>query len=341
MPFTLSENARAVLLPAFDGTALSDSTLRFLDQGGVSILIGESRAEYVARRMNDARRSTETTETFQRITSEARKRSGLLLTAVDQEMGGICRLHDLVPQFPSHADLAATSPEVIEALTKTIASDAAAMGVNVFLSPVLDVVTGANAWLHGRTWSTDPAIIASLSAAYIRGAQRGGVAATGKHFPGFSMTTADPAIDAAALCLTDAADIEAGLLPFRAAIAAGVEMIMVGPAIVAALDDQKAALRSVKVVQKLKRELGFTGIVMADDLDSQATMRGDTVAQVAIDALNAGCDFLLLADIGSQLQDVSVAIISAANAGHISAEALSLSADKVRALAAKYATGTA
>lgn len=337
MTFTLSENARAVLLPAFDGVTLSSATQRFLDQGGVSILVGESRDEYVSRRMSDERRRKETPEVFHRLTAEARKRSGLLLTAIDQEMGGICRLHDMVPQFPSHADLPSTSPDVIEALTQRIATDAAAMGINVFLSPVLDVLTGPNAWLKGRTWSADPEIVATLSAAYIRGAQRGGVAGTGKHFPGFRSTTADPAIDASAVSLTDAGAIEAGLAPFRAAIAAGVEMIMVGPAIVTALDDRKPALRSIKIVQKLKQDLGFSGVVMADDLDSQATMRGDSVAEVAIDALNAGCDFLLLADIGSQLEDVTNAIIAAANAGHISVETLEASANKVRALAGKYA----
>lgn len=341
MPFTLSENARAVLLPAFDGVTLSATTQRFLDQGGISILVGESRAEYVARVMDDERRRVETPETFRRITDAARMRSGLLLTAVDQEMGGICRLHDLVPHFPSRADLPATRPAEIEALTRRIATTAAQMGVNVFLSPVLDVLTGANIWLAGRTWSTDPALIASLSAAYIRGAQAGGVAATGKHFPGFSTTTADPAIDATAVCPTDAAAIEAGLSPFREAIAAGVEMLMVGPAIVTELDESKAALRSAKVVQKLKGALGFPGIVMADDLDSQATMRGDSVAEVALDALNAGCDFLLLADVGTQLDDIAKAIISAANAGRISAAALDVSANKVRALARKYATRAA
>lgn len=338
MTHTIAENARAVLLPAFDATTLSSAVQAFLDRGGVSILIGESRAEYVARAMNAERRRAETPETFRRITAEARARSGLLLTAIDQEMGGICRLHDLVPQFPPRADLPTTSPEEIEALTQRIAHQAAGMGVNVFLSPVLDVVTGTNAWLAGRTFSTDPALIARLSAAYIRGAQRGGVAVTGKHFPGFSATTADPAIDPSALCLADAATLEAGLEPFRAAIAAGVEMIMVGPAIVRHLDEGKPALRSSKVVRKLKDALGFPGVVMADDLDSQATMRGDSVAEVALDALTAGCDFLLLADVGTQVEDIAQAIIAAANTGRISAEALAASADKVRALATRYAT---
>ena len=99
-----------------------------------------------------------------------------------------------------------------------------------------------------------------------------------------------------------------------------------------------AALRSQKVVGKLRADLGFQGIIMADDLDSQATMRGDPVAEVAIDALNAGCHFLLLADTGSQLDDVAAAIETAAQSGRLSAEALSASADRVRALARDYAT---
>jgi beta-N-acetylhexosaminidase len=131
--------------------------------------------------------------------------------------------------------------------------------------------------------------------------------------------------------------VEAGLQPFRQAISAGVEMIMVGPAPVVAIDAARAALRSAPVVEKLKHELNFAGIVMADDLDSQATMRGDTVAEVAIDALNAGCDFLLLADVGNQLEEVAIAVESAAVDGRLSSEMLSASAQKVRTLARRYA----
>ena len=339
MTHTLSENARAVLLPAFADTNLSDTVRRFLDRGGVSILLGETRAEYVGRAMDPARRAAETAGTFVTVTDEAKRRAGLLLAAVDQEMGGIARLHDLVPAFPARADLPGASPDRIEATARQIAKTAAGMGVNVFLAPILDVLDGQNAWLAGRTWSDDPRQVADLSAAYIRGVQSTGVAATGKHFPGFRSTTGDPAIDPDARCLTDLAAIEAGLPPFRAAIAAGVEMMMIGPAIVQALDPQVAALRSAKIIDKLTGEMGFDGITMADDLDGAATLRGDSVATVAIEALNAGCDYLLLADIGTQVEDIAEAIVSAASAGTLSEERLARSADRIRALARRYGTG--
>lgn len=330
MPHSIAENARAVLLPAFDGVTLSDATLRFLDAGGVSILLGETRQEYVARRIDDARRSVETAETFLTVTAQARARSGNLLTFVDQEMGGICRLHDLVPAFPSSADLAGSAEQDIEDIAFRIAEIAAALGVNGFLAPIVDVLTGQNDWLHGRTWSDDVALIGRLSAAYVRGVQRAGVHATVKHFPGFGSVTADPAIHADAVNPQSLTQIRAAFPAFQAPIDAGAAFVMVGPAIVTALDPEKPALRSAKVVSLLKDQLGFKGIVMADDLDGKATMRGDSVAQVALDALNAGCDFLLLADIGNQLDVVAQAIETAAGKGAISAEALALSANKLR-----------
>jgi beta-N-acetylhexosaminidase len=333
MTHSIAENARAVLLPAFDGTHLSDATLRFLDQGGVSILLGESRQEYVARRMSEARRHSETPETFRAVTAQARARSGGLLAFVDQEMGGICRLHDLVPDLPDAADLPRATADEIEDIAFRIAQMAAAMGVSGFLAPVVDVLIGQNDWLRGRTWSTDPALVGQLSAAYVRGVQRAGVAATVKHFPGFGATTADPAIVADAVNPLSLSEVEAAYPAFQAPIEAGAAFVMVGPAIVTALDPDRAALRSGKIISILRQRLAFKGIVMADDLDAKATMRGDSVTRVAVDALNAGCDFLLLADIGTQLDDVAEAICTAVDRGEVSPQALATSADKLRALA--------
>lgn len=337
MPFSLTEDAHAILFPAFDSVTLSDPVRQFLDKGGVSILLGESRDEYVARGMNAARRKAETAETFQQVTAAARQRSGLLLAAVDQELGGICRLHDLAPAFPARDDIATTSAAAIETRAAEVGHAARGLGLNLFLAPVVDVLDGPNPWLQGRTWSDRPKTVASLSSAYIRGVQAAGVAATAKHFPGFRSVTGDPAIDPSAECLTDATAIETGLLPFRSAIAAGVDVVMVGPAIVRALDPLKAALRSAAVVRRLTQDLGFKGLVMADDLDSQATMRGDSVAEVAIDALNAGCDFLLLADIGTQVLDIAAAIEAAVVDGRVARARLAHSASKVRALAQRRA----
>lgn len=335
----IEQDAHAVLLPAFDGLTLSDATRRCLDRGGVSILLGESRAEYVARRMSDERKASESAEAFRRITVEARSRSGVLLVAVDQEPAGICRLDGLVPAFPGAETLCRMAAADMRALSRQVATAAASMGVNLFLAPIADALDGDNAWLRGRTLSADPHEIAPVVSAYVEGVQSGGVAATLKHFPGFRSMTGDPATDPAAICETPPDAIEAGLVPFRAAIAAGVELVMVGPAPVVALDPRKAALRSAIVVEKLTGELGFGGVVMADDLDGQATLRGDSVEQAAVDALRAGCDLLLLADIGDQLDRVAQTIADAARSGTINPEALKRSAQKVRDLARRYGPG--
>ncbi|MGO4855430.1 glycoside hydrolase family 3 N-terminal domain-containing protein [Phaeovulum sp. W22_SRMD_FR3] len=337
MHYTLQENARAILLPAFDTLTLSDATRRFLDQGGVSILLGESRAEYVAREMSASRRASETAADIQAVTEAARQRAEMMLTCVDQEMGGISRLHGLVPSFPAAEALAETTDVEIEQRAAAIATAARDLGVNAFLAPLVDVLIGPNSWLQGRTWSQDPTRVGALSAAYVRGVQRAGVAATVKHFPGFGTTTGDPALEATAVNPLDLASLEAAYPAFRAPISAGSEMVMVGPAIVQALDPERAALRSAEIIALLREGFGFTGVVMADDLDSSATMRGDPVPQVAIEALAAGCDYLLLADVGNQLDEVAAAIVAAAEAGVISAEALAASAARVRDLALRYA----
>lgn len=335
----LIEDAHAVLLPAFEGTSLSDAVRRYLDAGGISILLGESREEYVARKMSDQRRAEETAETFENVTREARGRAGTLLAAVDQELGGICRLHDLVPQFPTRELMVFGTAVEIEEISFQIARQAFSMGVNVFLAPVLDVVTGTNEWLEGRTWSTDPLKIAELSTAYIQGIRRGGVAATAKHFPGFCSTTGDPAVSSTAISLTSKSEIEEGFHVFKAAISAGVEMMMVGPTIVHSLDPREPALCSSSTIDLLKLGLGFAGIVMADDLDSKATLRGDSVSNIAVKSLRAGCDFLLLADCEDQLQLVSDAIVQAVKDGRLDGTSLAASAEKVRKLSRRHDVG--
>jgi beta-N-acetylhexosaminidase len=336
MTFTTAENAHAVLLPAFDHLQLSDTVAAFLDHGGVSLLLGESRAEYLARTMSPERRQRETPEQFQHLTETARARADTLLTAVDQELGGICRLHDLAPAFPTATGLAECSEAQIEAATAATARAAAALGVNAFLAPVADPDTGPNPWLRGRRMAQDPARVGALAAAYVRGVQSAGVAATVKHFPGFAAMTGDPAVERDAENPASLAALQAGYPAFRAPIDAGAAMVMVGPSLVPALDPGFPALRSPAILRLLRTEFGFQGVIMADDLDGAATLRGASLTEVALEALRAGCDFLLMADIGDHLAKVATAITNAADQDAVFAEQLARSAAAVRALARRY-----
>ena len=92
MSRTIRDNAHAILLPAFAETRISDAVKRFLANGGCSILLGESREEYVAREMSPARRNREKAGTIIALVSEARSLCRDVIVAVDQEIAGICRL---------------------------------------------------------------------------------------------------------------------------------------------------------------------------------------------------------------------------------------------------------
>jgi beta-N-acetylhexosaminidase len=334
--YTLKENAHAVVLPAFGTTRLSDTVKRFLSNGGCSIIPGETRAEYVAREMTPQRRQEETAETLLALTTEAASLSGTVLVAVDQEIAGICRLHDLVPRFPPREQVGELSTDEFETLSSDIALAARELGVNCFLAPILDIVTGDNPWLKGRTWSTDPTVVARISSAYIRGLQANGIAATAKHFPGYSHIPLDPAVAPEARMTEPLGSFETSVVPFADAIENGVEIVMTGPAIVEAFDSERAASISPSVIRILRERFGFKGVVMSDDLDAQATLRGRSITQVAVDALSAGSDHLLVADIDHQVDQIVLAIMNAVNSGELAEIRLIEAATKVRALVTKY-----
>ena len=324
---TIERDARAVLLPAIADLRVTDTLRRFLDDGGRSLLLGETREEYVARRMSDVRRSTETADQFHELTEDVARRAGPSLVAVDQEPGGIERLHGLVPGLPDAATLRSMSSEEIEVRAQAMGEGALGLGVTMLLSPIVDVVTGPNSWLAHRTLGPDLDQVGRIGAAYVRGVQRAGLLATAKHFPGHFEITGDPAIEVAEVP-DDRAALEEGLSPFRAAIAAGIGAVMTGPALVLAMDASQPSSLSRVTIATLRRTLGFTGLVVSDDIDSPATLRGLSVPEAAVAALHAGTDLLLLAADG-HLADVSEAIVAAVRSGSLDVTRLSEAARNV------------
>ena len=336
MSHTIRDNAHAILLPAFAETLLSDAVKRFLDNGGCSILLGESREEYVAREMSTARRYREDAETIIALVNEARSLCGDVIVAVDQEIAGICRLQDLVPPFPARERINALSNKESEKIFTTIAGAAKELGVNCFLSPILDVVTGENPWLERRTWSMDPVRIGEISSLFISSLQAAGIAATAKHFPGYSVLERDPAVDPDARNRESRQSFQDKFKPFAAAISCGVEIVMTGPAIVEAFDSERAASISPSVIRILREDLGFNGVVMSDDLDAKAILRGRPIQQVAVEALKAGSDYLLIADIDDHIDLIVSAVVTAVESGDLDEGHLGNAAQKVRSLAARY-----
>jgi beta-N-acetylhexosaminidase len=220
-----------------------------------------------------------------------------LLVMVDQEGGDVKRVKPGPPDV-SPADLGKSDDESqSKDQGQQTGSFLKGLGVNVNLAPVLDVSKPTTAdSLKSRTFGSDPAVVSKVGVAFAEGLKDGGVVATAKHFPGLGRATVNTDDQATTIAATSD-ELQADLEPFKAAIAAGVNMVMVSTASYPTLGDAKkpAALSPTIVKSMLRGQFGFDGVVITDDLEGAAV--ADTVppAVAGAAALKAGDDLLLYA----------------------------------------------
>ena len=220
-----------------------------------------------------------------------------LEVAVDQEPGTrVARLRGIVRASPAARDLGRLPADQVERYGRATGRDLAALGITADLAPVLDV-TGArrDGVIGDRSFGADPATVSRAAVAWRRGLAAGGVAAVGKHFPGHGATTVDshqllPVVEASLARLRDH-----DLAPFRSAIRAGLDAVMVGHLVVRAVDPERPATLSPAVVGGLLRKrIGFGGLVVSDALEMGAIAGTLSLPVAAERALAAGIDQLTL-----------------------------------------------
>jgi beta-N-acetylhexosaminidase len=220
-----------------------------------------------------------------------------LWVAVDQEGGRVARLKRPFTEWPPMATLGRCGDsDLAERFADALAQELRAVGVNLDFAPVLDVLTHRdNPAIGDRAIADTPDDVARLGATIIRALQAGGVAACGKHFPGHGDTSVDshhglPVVEHGPDRLHA---IE--LVPFKAAIRAGVASIITAHVLVPALDAHNPASMSRPIVTGLLREtLGFDGIVFTDDTGMRACADRFTPEEATIASVNAGSDGVLL-----------------------------------------------
>jgi beta-N-acetylhexosaminidase len=224
-----------------------------------------------------------------------------LLLMTDQE-GGVVRRLPGPPRLSERQIGQSASPATQARQAGTgAAANLRGVGLNVNLAPVLDVYRSAGDFLdqYGRSYSRDPRRVAQLSADFITAQQAGGVAATAKHFPGLGAAARSQDTDLRPVTLGVS---RAGLrgvdeLPYRAAIAARVKLVMLSWAVYPALDPDRPAGLSPAIVQgELRRRLGFRGVTITDALGAGALARFGGIGHRGRLAALAGMDVLLCSD---------------------------------------------
>jgi beta-N-acetylhexosaminidase len=313
----LSQQVGKLVVLRFAGTSAPGYVRRVLSQGRAAgailfrdNLTGAAQAKRLATRLQDA---------------DGRRP----LVMIDQE-GGDIRIFPWAPPAASQARqfAAGTVGSDAEAAAKALR----ASGVDVTLAPVGDVAGVPGAAMAGRAFSTDYSDAAAATAEAVKGWRKGGVAPTVKHFPGLggAVTNTDfgrATVDRSAQQIRDE-----DLVPFKAAIGAGVPLVMAGHALYPALDPERIASQSQPIIDGVLRdELGFDGVVITDSTEAKAVQEITGVQEAALRNIRAGVDIVLTTGRGSYIQ-VYRALLAEAKRDPQFRERVRQSAERVVAL---------
>ena len=268
------------------------------------------------------------TDELAALTARLRTAAPDPIVSIDEEGGDVTRLaHETGSPYPGNAALGVVDDvDLTCRVHRSLGAELRAVGVNVDLAPSVDVNTADDNPIIGtRAFGSDPDLVARHAAAAVTGLQDAGVAACAKHFPGHGATSQDSHLEIptvnADLDLLDRRE----MVPFRAAIAAGVRSIMTGHLRIPALTGELPATLSRAAITGLLRDrLGYQGAVISDALDMHAASGTLGIPEASVRALAAGVDLLCL---GSKEYEDSVraireAIVGAVTEGRLSGERL-------------------
>jgi len=327
---TRHELAGRAIVAGFSGDAASPETLaglRDLRPGGI-VLFDRNVSSLAATRALVAAASAAAGGPFP------------ALVCVDQEGGRVARLRFRALGVPAMLALgAADDVALAERAGAALADDLRAVGANVDFAPVLDLALEPRSTVIGtRSFGDDPARAARLGAALVRGLQSRGVAATAKHFPGHGATALDSHRELPVVPASEAELRGRELLPFAAALAAGVRAVMTAHVLVPELDAQHPATLSPRILSGLlRKELGFDGVIFTDCLQMEAIASGIGTVAGGVAALAAGADALLVSHDLTLALALRDALVAAVDAGELPLERLADAVRRIDALRAELA----
>lgn len=302
---TAMDLARAIarlFIVGFDGPTVTPDARRLIDSGVGGVILFA--------------RNVASPEAISDLCRELKEHAGSrpLLTCIDQEGGRVARLRDGFTSVPSMRTLGQTGDaSLAHRVGQFLAAELRAVNVDMDFAPVLDVDTNpANPVIADQSLGRSPEIVSTLGVALIEGLQAGGVAACAKHFPGHGDTSQDSHLDLPRLP-HDMARLESvELVPFAAAVRAGVASVMTAHVLFDALDAEYPATMSKPVLDGILRQrMGFNGVVVSDCLQMNAIAEHYGVGEAVVRGVNAGVDLFLVCH-HAAVQDAAIDALSRA-----------------------------
>lgn len=241
-------------------------------------------------------RNIDTPDQVRALCAELREAVGReAIITIDQEGGRVQRLRaplwrEWLPALDHVTAAGENAAQAMYLRFRIIAAELHALGIDSNCAPLADLAgPETHAFLHNRCYGTDAASVAAMARACADGLLDGGVLPVLKHIPGHGRATSDSHLDLPRVTAS-LDDLRASdFAPFKAL--ADLPMAMTAHLVYAALDEQPATL-SPRVMQVIRDEIGYGGLIMTDDISMKA-LKGD-LGQISRDALAAGCDVVLL-----------------------------------------------
>lgn len=312
MTTDLATRAAGLFTVGFPGRSVGPELARLLDLGVGGVV-------FFSRNVGTPEEVFELTSAIRRAAARP------LVLAVDQEGGAVARLRQGFTTVPPMRVLGRTADEGLAfEIGALLGRELRAVGFDMNYAPVLDVDTNPdNPVIGSRSLGRDPELVARLGVALARGLQASGVAACGKHFPGHGDTSQDSHLTLPRLphSLERLRAVE--LVPFAAAVEAGIAAIMTAHVVFEALDAERPATMSAPVLGLLREELGYDGVVVSDDVEMRAIADHFGVEDAVVRGLNAGVDQFLCCHTADLAERAIRAVVRAVEQGVVTEARLS------------------
>ena len=276
------------LIVGVSGTVLTDEDKRILST------IKPVGVCFFAKNFRDGEPYEVWLETYKKINQEIREyteRESMFIS-IDHEGGRVIRPPLPITRFPYSYVCRKRAREVASAMAIELKS----LGINVSWAPVADIFSNPNNPIIGpRSFDTTPETAAEYAREFFLGLKESGITACAKHFPGHGDTNTDSHLSLPILNLTKEAIQQRELIPFKTLIAEKIPLIMTAHILFPEIGGDKPATFSQPILsQILRKELGFEGVVVSDDLDMKAVADMYDKSGTVANTLNAGCDIFLM-----------------------------------------------
>lgn len=329
---TLEEQVGQMLGVGFEGLEPPDYILDWIKTGQVGTII------LFGRNIETPQQLATLTQTLHAAARDAGRPP--LLIGIDQEGGTVARLREGFTESPGAQALGtANDLELAEEVSAMLGREMRALGINWTYAPVVDLTHDiANPTVGTRSPGMDAQHVSRIISAEVQGFQREGVAASAKHFPGLGNTPVDTHVALAVISGSVDYLWDGDLVPFRAAVDAGVASVMVSHVKFESLDAEYPATLSPVIVPRLLRdEIGYQGVACTDSMEMKAISSHYGAGESAVLAALAEIDILLFSHYCENQQDAYNALLEAAQSGRLPPELIEAANARIAAMKQDYA----